>query len=181
LTAANASQGSLVRDDVSPDARVSRIRSIALQLSRRTTDASTNGVPNCLRNLQLVALKRLFPDHVRTADEQSIVMLDVERLKSETKLLGETKKKNACVSAEPERDFIFPTSCAWTDDPDASSPADLTEVWADGLRKLVGAVVIRRVPARRGCDLHAQALAEPACDLGGKGKAVLADEQAHWC
>jgi hypothetical protein len=124
--------------------------------------------------------KRLLPDHVRTADEQSIVMLDVERLKGETKLLGETKK-NACVSAEPERDFIFPTSCAWTDDPDASSPADLTEVWADGLRKLVGAVVIRRVPARRGCDLHAQALAEPACDLGGKGKAVLADEQAHWC
>jgi hypothetical protein len=38
-------------------------------------------------------------------------MLDVERLKGETKLLGETKK-NACVSAEPERDFIFPTSCA---------------------------------------------------------------------
>ena len=61
------------------------------------------------------------------------------------------------------------------------SCGDLPQEWADSLRKLVRVVVIRRVRARRGGDLHAQALAEPARDLGGEWEAVLAHEQVHWC
>jgi transposase len=60
-----------------------------------------------------------------------------------------------------------------------SHPADLTKKWADDFRKLVRVVVVGRMRAGRGGDIHAQTAAEPGRDLREEGKAVLADEQAH--
>jgi hypothetical protein len=50
-------------------------------------------------------------------------------------------------------------------------PADLKEEWPDERRELLRVLVIRRVRARSGGDIHAQPLAEPTGDLSEDGEA----------
>jgi SAM-dependent methyltransferase len=77
------------------------------------------------------------------------VELDVELLKSEI------KKTYASVSAEPEKDFIFPTGRAWAEDLDY--PAELASVPARAVESFAGVAnpfsLGRLAPGERVLDL----------------------------
>jgi SAM-dependent methyltransferase len=77
------------------------------------------------------------------------VEIDVERLKSEI------KKTYASVSAEPERDFIFPTGRAWAED--LGYPVELADVPETAVESFAGVAnpfsLGRLAPGERVLDL----------------------------
>jgi arsenite methyltransferase len=80
------------------------------------------------------------------------VELDVELLKSEI------KKTYACVSEEPERDFIFPTGRAWAED--LGYPPELANVPDTAVESFAGVANPWQLGGSRpasGCSTSARA------------------------
>ena len=77
------------------------------------------------------------------------IEIDIDLLKSEI------KKTYACVSEEPERDFIFPTGCSWAED--LCYPAELAGVPDSAVESFAGAANLwqlgRLAPGERVLDL----------------------------
>lgn len=80
------------------------------------------------------------------------VGVDVGLLKSEV------KKTYACVSDEPERDFIFPTGRAWAED--LGYPPELANVPETAVESFAGVANLWQPagsPAASGCSISAPA------------------------